>query len=194
MPQSHRFLRTYGAGFRFDRQFGLGIEFDSSFRGETVRLRSVYPQDPAIPREADLRLSSFVGTSSNAVHWYVRISFDYPIYVKVSDGERWPYGASGDDLPLGSTHLELEITRLVDRRDLKHDKDTHELDGDPLSMGRMKPGEYTHGFWSEEEAIQGAIAFFKGHFAEGWILVPDSWDADLPERPIYASTVEGAEK
>ena len=190
--QSHTILEVHGKNFKFPKDFGHNVIFDYEYEcgktKENYKLKSRFPEcDLDKPREAVLEVFSYL-YSLGAVHHYAHIDLGYPRYVYASNGKHYGYMVSdryGLNLPFGVTHLKIELTRLVDKRDLKHDKDQAEY-GDSFLYGRMKRGDYTHGFWTEEEAKEAALTFFKKHFDKGWILVPTYWEHG--ERPILATT------
>lgn len=186
---SHWILEEHGAGFKFPVDFGHNMIFEYEYQWGnervTDRLKQIVRHDPKKgPREADLKISSWAGTSFGAVHHYARIDLGYNNYVYSANGKPW-HKSVGYGAPWGAGHTEFEITRPADKRDLKHDKDMAEMSESPI-YGRLKLGEFTHGFWTEEEAMAAAIKFFKEHFEPGWILVPDAWSEDT--RPEYART------
>lgn len=183
MDQSHDILKENGKDFVFRRNFGDGIIYEGSSGGKTYKLKSVVKTKDGEPREATLEITSFSG-SLGAVHHYARIMLDFPSYLDAKSGKPFVYSPYIDHgHPFGFKRVTIEVMRKVDRRDLKHDKEQAEY-GNKLLYGYMKLGDYTHGFWSEEEATQCAIDWFKAHFDKDWILLPISWMEKT--RPILA--------
>lgn len=184
--RSNDLLRTHGEDFKFSLDFGHGLEFDhTSNHGENFRLRTSV--DNVTSREATLEVYSYL-QSLGAVHHYAKIKIGYPALIDTATGKRYnSFVSSLDEVPFGAVGVEFEVMRLVDKRDLKHDKDMAEMRGDSL-YGRMRPGDWTHGHWSEQEAIDAAVKFFKEHFVPGWKLVDQHWHENEPERKIYAQT------
>ena len=185
--RSNDLLETRGQDFVFPKDFGNDIVFDyKHVHGETHRVRSVVQLDPDKLRDCKLDTYDFA-YSFGAVHHYAKLKLGYVHYVWAANGK--PYTSSIGNyetgIPADLSIDEVEIMRPVDKRDLKHDKDTAEMRGDSL-YGRMRPGDWTHGFWGEEEAKAAAIKFFKEHFGPGWRLVADSWVED--DQPVYATT------
>lgn len=187
--RSHDLLEKHGKDFKFAVDFDKGITLEEihPWTKKKVKIRVRPPRsDNGKPREAILSTYSWVG-SLGAVHTYAKISLGYPRY-EYSNGKQFGFVVPeryDNPLPLGAKHVEFEVTRRCDKRDFKHDKDMAEMMNSPI-YGRMKKGDWTHGFWTEAEALAAAIAFFKAHFAPGWILVPDSWESG--PRPTIATT------
>jgi hypothetical protein len=184
--RSNDVLKKMGKDFVFPKTFGHNVEFDyTNVRGVKRRLRSVVLIDKDKPRDCKLDVYSWL-FSLGAVHHYARLKLGTPWCHEENNEDAGVWVASFDrDLPFEISTQEIEVMRRVDKRDLKHDKDVAETRGDSL-YGRMRPGDWTHGFWTEEEARAAAIKFFKAHFGPGWRLVANSWEGNA--MPVYAKT------
>lgn len=183
--RSNDLLEHLGKDYKFTPTFDDCLIFEYRHFPKdkhTTRLRSVAPEER--PREAQLCISNLL-FSAGASHHYAKIKLGWPRHVHASNGASWNYGVHGYDLPFGASHVEFEVMRQVDKRDLKHDREMARC-YTPALYGNMKRGEWTHGFWTEQEATDAGIRFFKEHFAPGWILVPDAWSED--QRPTFATT------
>lgn len=182
--RSNDLLRTHGAEFKFSVTFGHGLEFEHADVHDVKHKLRTFVQSET-PRKATLEVYSYL-QSLGAVHHYAKLRIDPPRLFHAETGE--PYYAfigRRADVPFGAVGCELEVMRLVDKRDLKHDRDMAEMRGDSL-YGRLRPGDWTHGHWSEAQAIAASVEFFQAHFEAGWQLEAYSWAEDV--RPIFAVT------
>lgn len=121
---------------------------------------------PRGPKIAHLSTSTFLG-SIGAYHYYCNLSLNLRHdQINAVTGEERRVTPSSDIEPeeLKFDGCTIEIERKVDKKDLAHDRRIGEI---PLY--RKKLGQYTHGFWTEEEAVQGGIKFFEKYF-DGWLL------------------------
>ena len=175
MIRTNDLLKERGEDFRFPVNFGDGIIHDYRHtwgrKEHVARLKSHVRVDR--PRQAYARITTFLG-SLGAVHHYARINLGYWRYTYLNGKPfRRVVNDSGlfDETPFGFLRVDLEVMRQVEARDLKHDREQARFDR--LIYGRMKRGDWTHGFWSEAEASEAAAKFFKAHFAPGWVLVSE---------------------
>jgi hypothetical protein len=183
MDRSDRLLRDKGKDFKFEKTYQAGVIFDYEEYPSGKKIKLITAVDESKPREAALRISSYVGISIGASHTYATLSLSAPQILNCDTKKR--FGIISSCFPKETWGLELELARPVTNKDIKYDKEQSQYDG--LLYGRMRRGDYTMGFWSEKEAKDFAIKFFKKHFGAGWILVPQYWDEE-GGRPIIAST------
>jgi hypothetical protein len=183
MDRSDWFLRDKGKDFKFEKNYQAGVIFKYEEYPSKKKIKLITAVDESKPREVVLRLSSFVGFSIGASHTYAKLELSDPKILNYKTKER--FGIICSSFPKETRGLVLELARPVTNKDLKYDKEQSQYD--TLIYGRMRRGDYTTGFWSEKEAKDFAIKFFKKHFGAGWILVPQYWDEE-DGRPVIAST------
>ena len=180
--QSHTLLETLGKNYKFKVDFEDGIIItDTLHSGEKNQVKIVSPK--TVPRECKMDIFKYHG-AIGACHYYVRLKLGYPNHVYASNGKHYIYSSyNNPDHPLGVHQVDIELMRRINKRDLAHDKFTRDHD---IIFMRMKKGDWTHGFWSVDDAVNAGLKFFKEHFDTGWILVLDSYAGDV--KPIFAST------
>jgi hypothetical protein len=152
--------------------YGEGLSFIDYKDRPSHSGRASYRKDGK--REAQLDINTWVGTSAiGAVHYYARIKVRSTAWNWTSDadGEKHSSGGYADKgKPKEMMGMEIKIERPVDRKDIKHFKDGND-DWETRKFMMPRIGGYTDGFWTEEEAKQAALKFFKATFAKGWVLV-----------------------
>lgn len=123
---SHYFERQYGKDFRIPTDFGIGTENEtiigsSTPNPTTYRVRCVALDNEKLPKEVSLDVHNIL-FSIGAVHHYCKLSWKQGRLIDVKTGERFGWSA-GAGAPDGMEGGLIEMTRRVDKRDLKHDKD-----------------------------------------------------------------------
>lgn len=179
--QSHTLLETLEKNYKFKVDFEDGIIITNKLNnGEIHKVKILSPK--GVPRECKMDIFKYHG-AIGAVHYYVRLKLGYPHLIYVSNSKPYGYSIySNPDHPLGVHQVDIELMRRIDKKDLDHDKFTRDHD---ISFMRMKKGDWTHGFWTVDDAVNAGLKFFKEHFDIGWILVLDSYAGDV--KPIFAS-------
>lgn len=158
-------------GMLIPARIGEGIEFDLviNHEGDIGEKVITYLDD----REHDwkdglriirLEITSWVGVSIGATHSYARLKWNGCNYRRL-DGTKFEVHSYPNGMPPIAETTEVEIRRPVCKRDIQHSKEMREE-----SFMRPKIGSSTRGFWTEAEAKDYTIRFFKRTFAPGWVL------------------------
>lgn len=184
--ESHQVKEIFGP------DYGVGIKFtvpakaknEHSLRGEHWWDLTEYQgeyitywaprQEEVDKRKIKLEINSWTFCGSlGAVHFYCTL--------KDWRGCQARNTRTGEDLKSSSAldcvtpdemkSLCIKVMRKVDKRDIDHAKKQNDF-------YIPQRGGWTHGFWTEKEACEAGIKFFKKWF-KGWILEGRNQEGDL---------------
>jgi hypothetical protein len=107
--------------------------------------------------EVTLTITSWVGTSPGAIHYYgnLRFSSDWP-----HDVSNINHRTSCPDIPFFRGN----------KISLTHELEAWEFRDHPDSYKGWHPGDHYAGFYTKEDAVQVARHFFNKYFEKGWKL------------------------
>jgi hypothetical protein len=116
-------------------------------------------------RRATLNITSFVGVSFNAIHYYGRIEID-GVEMEYNEKLGITTSANEDQYPLGAYKYRLELTRPLTKK---------ELNDDPERWGDYYyEGDLTNCFETIENLISLAKEVFKLRFTGDWDFYVES--------------------
>ena len=132
------------------KNYGSGIKIIDD-KGQVL-----FTPEPDKNPEVELRISTWMGTSAGAIHYYGVLQFSAPwFHYKDGHGSTLP----GDIKICGSNKIELT-----------HPLEAWELRDYPGSYKCWRVGDYYRGFYTVDDVIKVGKEFFKEYFEKGWKL------------------------
>lgn len=109
-------------------------------------------------RSAVLLIDSFVGFSSEAIHYYGIIEID-GVYMTHDDDENLMTCVSEKDYPLAASRYKLSLHRYITQKEIDEDKDR---------WSYYDAGDLTKCFDSQEDLINFSKEVFRARFSGDW--------------------------
>ncbi len=122
------------------------------------------------PRKVRIEVSSFIGVSAGAVHYYSKILADgVSLYRDTPRGRMMVGGYVCEEFSKickdsGGKYdsiYQIDVLRRITDFDIRQD---------PVRWDGYAPGDVTNAFYTEESAIEQALAIAKLRFSKGWVI------------------------
>jgi len=153
---------VYPAVFDITSGIGLHVE-DRGCKMHTTRLHKRKAE--GIEREVLLKITTWRGTSMNAMHWYGKVEVD-GVECVVDDEKDVCSSCSEKEYPLCQSSYRFELLHILTQE---------EIDSDPQRWDYYDAGADVNGFESQQELIELFAEIARLRFSgEGWKFMVES--------------------